>query len=843
MNHLSHCNNIPLKKPSFFLILYIFFAIFFPTKLLAQVNNSRFKHITLENGLQQSSILALFQDSNGFIWIGTEDGLHKYDGYNFKIFSHQSEAKNALSNSRINSITEDQSGNLWIGTDFGLNKLDLETETVEQVFQIDSAAINERRCRIYQLLFDPLDSILWIGSDGGLDRLELAKQTKDSLVIEHQPFIKQDSVRIPVISLLLDSNNDLWFGTEFGLGKLDQKTQKPNFSFVEEGKLVFDIEEDRDGFIWCSSNKNVEFFHRDSSWDNANKVRLSKTGDLKYHYNIPLCRDTSGNIWAATIAGLFQIRSRNGKILRLIKNYDDLQRPTRYQYTTMVQDTSQMFWIGTYGGINLFNLDEQRFDHYKVPKVKTPEGSSGFIRSIYEDHKGTTWFGTQAAGLFFLEKDSIVPKTFNIPIINEYDFGMIGAIVEDPDGGDIWFGTNTNGLMRINRNRSIVTKIDFLPNLLKKIESKSNLVNTLFVDSMGYIWIGSWNYLIRYDTKKDTFLYAKNPLEKPINIRSIAQDSTDMLWIGTLESGLFKFHPDSITNLNPEIRPVTISGPDTKQGGYKRINNILPDHNSILWLCTYGGGLLRMDTKADTFSFFNASNTNLPNDIIYGILKDETEHFWLSSNKGISRFYPPDSSVWTFDFRDGLQGNEFNSGVCHKSSKGKMYFGGINGFNVFGPDRIKKNPFIPPIVFTDFQINNQSVSIGESILKKHICFTDTLILSYQQKNLSFEVAALDYYIPEKNQYAYQLENYDKDWIYIGNRRFFNYTNLEPGNYILKVKGSNHDGVWNEEGKSIYHHYSATLVLECLVKEFLCDSGIRLVIWYLSVFIISTINQE
>lgn len=778
------------------LIIALLFSILFHTGVFTQAPvNPTIKHLTLQDGLRQSSILSLFQDSKGIMWIGTEDGLHKYDGYSFKVFAHKPGMQQTLSNSSINSIVEDEFGNLWVGTDYGLNQFDLKTESVRQIFLIDSASVSRQQYRVRHLVYDATDSLLWIGTNGGLRQLKLTSLGKYPLSVTPLTFNGPGIDGTTILRLFLDSENDLWFGTESGIGKIERESGKVHYPFTREKQFVFDIVEDEKGYIWCSSNRDVKAFHKDSLGIDVQPI--IHRDSINFEYNIPLCRDKSGYIWAATVKGLFQFEPGNRSITKTIKEYDTEQRPALPQYTTMIQDSSGVFWIGEYGGIRLLNLKEQRFKHFRTPQALG--GSSRFVRSVFEDEEGTIWFGTQIAGLYYIKKGEFSPKRF--------DMGMpvpavIEAIAGFP-GGEVWVGTNVNGLFRLNKKNETVEKVVFPQNIWDETGSKPDLVTSILIGREGFIWIGGQDRLFRYDPQRETFLYAKTSLDHRVTIRSMAQDSSGMLWIGTLESGLFQFDPDSIDCSNPRLIPIPILGKGANYGEFNRINHIYYSHPGTLWLSTYGGGLVKMNIETKITYFFNSSNTKLPDDIIYGALEDENCSLWVSSNKGISRFNPDNLAVWAFDYRDGLQSNEFNSGVCFKARTGKMYFGGINGFNSFHPDQIAENQFLPPIVFTDFRIGNESVFAGEqSVLKRHINFTETIILQHWQNDISFEVAALDYYIPEKNQYKYRLAPFDKGWVDSGNRRFISYTNLEPGTYTLEVKGSNHDGIWNEEARQI-----------------------------------------
>ena len=801
MNHLLSPKKSHFSIPFYSLILKFSIFLFFPVIISAQGGNPKFRHITLEDGLSNSLITCIYQDSLGFIWIGTENGLHKYDGYKLQVFRHIPGDTSSLTNHSVTSIVEDQMRNLWVSTKFGLNRLDLETEQIQQIIQLDPTPNTSKVNFLGEILFDPFDRTLWIISEDGLLKFPIPDNDVDLSKITSFHFPGADS--LSVRSLLIDTGGDLWIGTTIGLVKYDRNQSNQNkFEFVQTDNKydVFDMEEDAFGYIWFSIKEGINNIHKDSLGIRPQKVNLSHIGDFKNHSKITLFKDRSNKVWAGTNFGLLELKSSNEVVLKYQKDKSNPYSLLSHQFGGLCQDQADMLWIGTHSGINLLSAEDQGINHYRLPYTSEQGDEVFFVRSLLEDYAGATWIGTQNAGLFQLEEGQTNPRPFEL---QQYDLegndvkfnGFIAAIVEDKTE-NIWLGTLANGLIKINRKEKKVRRISF-PSELK---IQKDEIGALCRDQSGGVWIGTPSHLIQFNARTQSFHPYQYAPQNEINIRTITQDSAGIIWIGTLEHGLFKFDPNSDESRKKGLISIPIPGPDTINNGYKVINQILVDDDEMLWIATYGSGLVKMDTQRDRFYFFNSANTELPDDIIYGILKDKQGHIWLSSNKGISSFFPKDSSVWTLDYRDGLQSNEFNSGACHQAANGKMYFGGINGYNTFYPNQVKKSRFIPPIVFTDFLIDNKSVQPGEDApLKRHISYTDAIVLNYRQSNISFEVAALDYYIPEKNQFAYMLEGYDEDWIYISNRRFFNYTNLKPGTYTLRVKGSNHDGVWNEGG--------------------------------------------
>ncbi|HFA48717.1 MAG TPA: hypothetical protein ENJ95_06850 [Bacteroidetes bacterium] len=576
--------------------IFILFVVF-SFGLSAQDNNIRFKHITLEDGLLQSSIQCMYQDSRGFVWIGTEDGLHKYDGYEFKIFRHIPGDSTSLSNNSIIGIAEDASGNLWIGTKSGLNFFEYETGTLTYLDSIDLS-----HSTITSLLFDLSNNSLWVGSEGGLDYFIIPNKITDSILVHHVPIDFKG-----VGSLFLDSEKDLWIGSRSGLFKMDKNINIPILIPSIEKNHIYSIAEDKNGFIWIGKKGGVEKFKKDSLESTLEQVDLKEYCDFSKYKFLLVFSDQSGNIWIGTNRGLLQFSVDNGSFTKYSKRYGNPNSLNSHFLYCMLQDESGLYWIGTHGGLNLLNLKEQRFPHHRIPYQENLGDDALYIRSILEDKNGTVWIGTQGAGLFFMEKGQGSPQPFLMQQEAEYITGAIKAIVEDRYE-TIWLGTVKMGLVRVNQKSR------------KLVRQKVGLSRTdaLLADRDGYIWTEHRNSLIhRFNPQNQDFFQMTDGAVQ--GVRSLAQDSSGIVWIGTDHHGLFKYNPT--TNKYPV--QVTITGQDSLFEGYNKINYILPDDMGIIWIGTYGGGLVRLDTRRDVFSFFNSSNTKLPNDIIYGILKDD----------------------------------------------------------------------------------------------------------------------------------------------------------------------------------------------------------------------------
>ena len=763
------------------LIFRFTILILLSSKISAQVENPRFRYLTLEDGLFNSQITCIYQDSLGFMWIGTENGLHKYDGYDFKVFRHIPGDSTSLTNHTVQTIVEDHQKNLWVGTKYGLNKLDLRTEKITQIIQDNEPPAFSEKNQIEQLVFDADNKKIWIISDQGLVKKDIFNKSRDTIIkINREP-----------TCALMDSSGELWIGTNNGLCKIDRHTCDTIPAFPNFQLLVYDIEEDGKGSLWLSVSNNIKkdsvkteiyVVHKENTWATPQKISFSNDYNFLNHGPIKIYKDKSNKIWASTNYGFFEFL-KDQAVLRYTKNKDNPNSLLSNQVNGFCQDSDSIYWIGTHGGINLLNSKEQRFIHHKLPFTQDMGDESYFIRSILEDSEGIVWIGTENAGLFKLDAEETYPiKQKNN---DENEIKRIDGVVEDQNG-NIWLGTWHNGLIKIDKKENELIRIE---------KVKSNRITALFVDKEGYIWIGTPSLLIQFNPEQsDVYIHKEN-----IKVRTINQDAAGIIWIGTNGEGLFKFQPRPPELGKNELISVPIQGADTRYNGYNVINKIMPERDSLLWIATYGGGLVKMNTKKDTCFFYNSNNTGLPDDIIYGILREDNGSIWTSTNKGISVFDPKKKygEVWTLDYRDGLQSNEFNSGVCYQTKDGKMYFGGINGFNSFYPNSIRKSKFQPPVVFTAFFINNRPVSTN-------INYSKTISLKHTQSNVRIEVAALDFYIPEKIQYQYWLikENKDTTSSGAGKNRSFNFMNLSPGNYELKVNGTNHDGVWSDKIASL-----------------------------------------
>lgn len=791
-------------------LLLLFISILPLTCYLQEI---KFQHISPVDGLSQSTINGIVQDKYGFLWIGTEDGLNKYDGFDFEVFRHDPVDTFSISDSYIITLFKDQSEDIWVGTDRGLNKYDFINNRFIHYYNeptdknsLDHSYINE----IYEAY--SLPGVLWIGTKKGLNKFDLHNQQ-----FTHFPqlFSSVENQNNDLINCIYEAPSEpgiLWIGSNGGLFRYNYQTN-------EFSDFLYDAD-DKYGL----SNNSVKTIYEDSN----------------------------NNLWVGTVNGLNILDRKTKQFKVFINNSMDPFSIGHNSIWTIFEDTKENLWFGTYGGgLSLFNEEEQEFINYIHEPDNQSSLSNNSVFCIFEDDSGILWFGTETGGLnkvipnankfrhyyhkpnnqnslvsnnvrsiiFDKNKNLWIGTYGGITCINEETqqfkhythehnnpnslaSNLVRALFEDKSG-NIWIGTRDAGLTKFEPKKNKFTNYQCNED---STSINSNYVRAIYEDEKGYLWIGTvGGGLNRFDPQTGTF---KQYECKPTNSESLSdnrvykiiQDNDGMLWMGT-DEGLVRLNPETGELIQYQSQPN-----DINTLSHNLIMTLYQDDSGYIWVGTYGGGLNKFDPKTEKFTRFTEKD-GLPNNTIYGILSDELGNLWLSTNRGISMFNPSEISFKNYDLKDGLQDYEFNSGAYCKGQQGNIYFGGISGISKFNPNDLENRRFIPPVVITDFQLFNKPVSINEKygnhiILNKSVLETEEIELSHQENVFSFNFASLDYVYPEKNKYAYMLEGFDNDWNYVENRRFVNYTSLPAGKYNFKVKGTNSDGVWNETGDSI-----------------------------------------
>ncbi|WP_282087792.1 hybrid sensor histidine kinase/response regulator transcription factor [Aquimarina algiphila] len=777
-----------------------------------------FDHITTDDGLSQSDINSIYQDTRGFMWFGTHDGLNKYDGYGFSVYKPDNDHLGNISSNLIYAITGDQNGNLWVGTTgSGLNFFDRSTGKFTQYKHDENnkeSLSNDHVASIYK----DRRNRLWVGTIGGLNMVDLNKST-DTLKFTH--FSPEQESLIPgwernsISTIFEDSKDQLWAGGRSGLYKLSRDTNGDLYFRLVNATIglpniqVQCIGEDKSGRLLIGTSNGLYCQSKNSDSVLVHRVDQSNINVLQV--------DNNNNIWCGSNNGLLYFNNSPGnEFPQFVNRFTyDLRSPssiTKNIIKSLYLDKTGIIWVGTNGGgVNKFDPERKQFRH--IRKTLDPTSLSyDKIRSMYEDSNGTLWIGTEGGGLNMLLKDNDNDEYTgfkNFPTIFK-PFAL--TEVQYKKKKTLFIGVeDVPGLLLLdisNPKRVVESDIISMPDV-------NQSVFTLLEDHQENIWIGTYGGGIhRWTYKGDDKEYDKDVFqENPSNansissniIRNILEDKNKNIWFAT-GKGLCKLTKEEATKKHPKFVIYKNVQGDSSTISHDYILTVYESKAGDIWIGTFGGGLSKLipssDGKPERFVSYSEKN-GLPNNVIKGILEDEEGHLWLSTNKGLSRFNPEQETFKNYDVNDGLQSNEFQELACLKRSNGEMLFGGINGFNAFYPKRIGDNTYESETVITDFMISNNSVQIGEEIngrilLEEPINDTKEVQLKYWENSFSFEFAALHYAAPQKNQFAYMLDGFDNNWVLTtADKRFATYTNLEPGMYTLKVKTSNNDGVWDK----------------------------------------------
>jgi ligand-binding sensor domain-containing protein len=801
-----------LQKPfasGIFLLCFIPLFLLSAAIAVAQQGtlNIKFDNISIKDGLSQSSPNCIFQDSRGIVWIGTEDGLNKYDGYSFQVYKPAQNDGHSISNPRILSICEDGESNLWIGTNGGgLNKYNRKTDEFIHFMpgKKDSGAL--AGTVVYAL--KPVDDgLLWIGTDQGLSVFDL--KNNRFLNVKHDQGLVQFTTS--AILTITRHGSDIWIGTDKGLCRYDQRT-RTSLSYRSEagnarslpGSQVTALLVDKQDNLWVGTDMGLaemkagsDFFQ---SFGNFSGAVSASGNDLVK----ALLEDKEGNIWVATFGGGVHIYiSATGKFMNLTYDHNNPYSLSNNEVLSLFMDFSGIIWVGS-NGLDLYNPKKEKFMLYDYVPYATEKLVFRNIHPIYEDNQGILWIGSKTDGLHILDrKNKVYRRWVHEPgNPNSLASNRLRAIREFP-AGTLWIGTENEGLNKITlgEDRKPVRFKNFKnipgnPNSLT-----SNKIYAIYPDNKGKLWIGTDKGLTIMDIDGESFTRYVPDTTNPHSISNLTVyciygDREGNIWLAT-DYGVNKFDPSTGGFVH-----FIHNDQDTTTIIHNEILSFMEDNHGNLWIGTYGKGLDKFDIKKQTFTHFNDIR-QLSTAVIYGILPDDQDNLWLSTNNGIVKFNPVKGEVNQFSIEDGLQSNEFNGTSYFKSYTGEMFFGGQYGFNSFFPKLVVKDSVAPKIILSALQVRNSLVLPGkDSPIQEDISEAKEIRLNYRQNNFTLYFSALHYANPQKNQYRYKLEGFDKDWIEAGNRRFVSYTSLPYKTYTFRVISSNSDGIWNEKGMTV-----------------------------------------
>lgn len=778
----------------------------------AQENRLRFEQITTKDGLSQSTVNDILQDSVGFLWFATDDGLNRYDGYEFRVFQSRIGSSSSLISNQINRIIQDSNQNIWIATNGGgLSKYDRAKDQFTNYLH-DPEDEHTLSSNFITSIYEDRSGAIVVGTLQGLNFLipETGIVTRYKTREDNLNGLKDGLIT----TLFEDDNNFLWIGTEKeGLYRLDREEDTfTNFkSSNADSKSISDnwivtLYNDRNGDLWVGTQSGgLNKFDPDTE-SFTRYPASNRRGGISHNWVLSMFEDNKGTFWVGTLDGLNILDREKG----VFTKFDDLNYSinlSNNSITSLFEDRSGVLWVGTReGALNKFVYSTEIFTVYQANPSRINSLNDDIVWSILEDGE-SLWVGTQGGGLNHINRTTGVSRyyTHNPNDPGSISDNYVNKVYKDSKG-NIWIGT-INGLDRlVDEEKGVFEhyKSDGSDNSLS-----SNIITTIFEDSKGILWVGTLNDgLNAYDPETGRFTIFKSDSDDPNSIShnkiwSMNEDRSGNFWVGTHGYGLNRYD-----RVRGRFTTYSHNPEDENSLSNNFINFIHEDSKGFLWIGTLNG-LNKFDPRTETFTRITTED-KFPNNVMYGIVEDYRGHLWVSTNKGIVDFDPDsrlgesdDYSIKVYDQNDGLPSDEYRFGAYYKGENGDLYFGGINGLVVFAPDSVTSNQVTPDVVFTDFQIDNKEVPIGsDSPLNTSITVTKEIVLDYDERDISFEFAALHFAAPTQNRYKYKLENYDEEWKDSGARRETQYTNLSPNRYIFKVIAANKDGIWNPEENAV-----------------------------------------
>lgn len=914
-----------------FSYLTLLLLLFFQSNLFASQEILRFEHYNTSRGLSQNTVTSILCDSKGFLWVGTNNGLNRYDGNKFRVFMSEENGVQNFTHNRVVHIWEDTQGYIWFETHDGhyhyfdpvrevftsLSSYFSDDEAYHQLFtgflqySDHEIWIGTATKGVFQLTFDAdfhtynintfttngLQTIsnnhinfinkdfnknIWIGTDQGLTFIQRNNTATDPLRLEH---LFTDHT----FTSMIETATELWFGTN-DAGILSFKKGSQRYTYIDqqtsrglESNQISKLYITKTGMVYAAFfNGGLQRFDsRTKTWHNIQlkgehitsfyEDRLNKlwvtteefgvncidadTGITNHYvfFNpaesiIPdeerhvFYEDSKDNLWIGTHEGGLNLFDREAQnFIHFRNNPNDPNSISTNIVLSIAEDHSGQLWVGTgqfQGGLERIVLREPAFEHL-IPSTDNKHISDNVVRAVYEDEFSHIWMGTKSGKLHIFDKSRKIHTFDRFPTQNGQLTGVNVYSILTDQKGYLWIGSKGRGLLVSQKplaNYHQISNITFTN--YQPIENDSTSLShinvySLVEDKNGDIWVGTYgngiNKVINHTNGSRTFqrINSKNSDLSSDLVRDLLSDHQGRLWVAT-GHGLNLIEDVSDSKKKPKVRTF-FSGLDTHSMSLNDVIHLFEDSQNKIWLATFGGGVNRLDTLTTNSALFTKFDqaTGLSNNVVYGILEDADGYMWFSTENGLSRLNKLNNTIEVFNSNNGLIFNSFSENTCYKSKSGLLYFGGFFGVEVINPAKIMITPFHKQVELTDFNLFNKEVQIGgESPLSKGISFTQSIVLKHFQNSFSFEFSAMDYLDTEKTQYAYRLDNFDKDWNYVNNLRKASYTNVSPGNYTFRVKATDRNGEWAKTERTLlieilppwykttwaFFLYSATILL-------------------------------
>ena len=715
----------------------------------AQSKNLIFNNINIEQGISQSTIEAIFQDSEGYIWLGTNDGLNRYNGYEFKIYNYE-EYQNSISHNGITDITEDKYGNIWVNTVSGVNKINKKTEKISNYTEINGKIKEDSTTEIIVTK----DNNILVGTYEGLN-IYNAKEDRFDVILEQKDGILSSCI----YSIDEDINGNIWIGTELGLNKLS-KDFKVLETYPSESEIYNIFCDDENGFVWAGSDssgllkidtKTKEVKQYINNIEDLNSLPANQVGAI--------IRDSKGNLWVGTTNGLARYNEKNDSFDVYKNKVYDKNSLVYNDVRSIIEDREGVLWVGTYSGISIFDT-ESSIKYYNAGLDDGYLLSENMVHGIYEDDEGYLWVGSRTKGVNIIDRENNTSKSINMENNNVIQSNSINDITGYKD---FIFVATDAGVLKINKKENTIQNYNLEDGLI------GENVKDIFVCDKNYLWIGSTNGLNLLDIENDKIIDMTDYVDEGSYVKYIYQGQDGSYYIGFLrDGGLGIIEPNS-----KETKYYKNIPNDKTSISSNRVRYINEDSKGNIWIGT-SYGLNKYDPKTKVFKRYTTSD-GIANNTIYGVLVDDNDNIWVSTNKGISQIDTKNNTVNNLSVTDGLQGNEFNGNAAFKSKSGELFFGGINGLNAFYPEDVNSINNKSKVIFDGFKVNDKDyldingLKFDNNTENIKIKFFTPVYSS--NKNISYEYEL----IGSNSSKATTKENY------------VIYNDLLPGKYTFKVR--------------------------------------------------------
>jgi len=794
-------------------IFLLFFGLIFHNYDSFSQIDVRFENLTRKDGLSHDNVYAIYQDRYGFMWFGTQDGLNRYDGFAFKQYFNDPTNINSLISNNFGEIIEDKQGYLWFGTHYGgLDRFDPLKNEFTHYLNVEDETSTLSSNNIRYMIEDEKGN-LWIAtSGGGINYFNLKTGEFTNYL-----FNDNDSNSISsndVDALAIDKNKNLWVGTSKSLDYFNLKTKKISHyvlgyeSYDQTREIsIRSLLIDNNDLLWIGTSNGLYTFNKETKALKQYKYDITNPYSISDDYINKVFQDSNGDIWIGTENGLNFFDKKTKRFKAYFYDIRDRFSISNNRIWTIYEDRSKILWIATKGGgLNKLDLKRKRFHslHYST-ESKNVNLSHPSVSAITGDTTGNIWIATDGGGVCVFNKEVFNLKCYQQKL-NKGNSLSDDQIWSTCSGKNkIWFGMHTGGLNSVElvKGEYKVTKYK------KGTDSTSicnNQINALMYDKDGFLWIGTRDGLNKMiDTlpgKQPYFISYKKNYNGTNSISdnyitSIYQDHQGKIWIGTYSMGL-----NCLDTKTGEIKTFTNEIKHLNTLSSNSIHTIFEDHLGTIWIGTAGGGLNKLEKDGTSFKRYFMKD-GLPSNEVMAILEDYFGNLWISTSKGLSKFDAINEKFTNFDVNDGLLSDGFNGESAYQDKNGWMYFGTNSGVVYFHPDQIQLNQIKPQIVITKFSLLKDNEWFTEDLfISEYNSKNNEFVLDYDKNIFSIEFAALDYTNPHENFFQYKIEGINDAWIDYGNKRTIMVTNLKPGTYILRIRGTNDDKLFNEEGLAI-----------------------------------------